>query len=1134
MPTLYALLVGINGYQVKPLHGCINDVKSVEEYLRKFYAEGNSSGLEIKSLTDETPEKPTRQNLINAFDFFSKAKDGDTCLFYYSGHGSYSTAPPEFRQDSGRVQSFVCIDSRLPGGKDLMDKEMSYLIFKTVAAKPKVKFIAITDCCHSGTIVRALEDNSSIVERMISGEDGHTPARAEDYLGFNDSVGDQKAYTEEWIDGRRVIKVAQGANIHLAASMDNQTSKELQIDGVQRGAFTHSMLKTLFAQEGQINYKDLVNRSSVLVKNLVESQDPGISVNGGLSSSEADKIFLSDQLLPNRKFQVYYDRLYGWCINGGPMHAITKGDIVWIEGIGKSMVLNSPMPGVSVIMSKLEFGANENIYKATVQRQPNQAVSFSFVNNISADIRQLITDASVNYKSEFVSIRNDDKNGRYIIRSNDVGEVMITLPGSEKPVFKPVVVNELKSAGEFIERLEIVANWTSLLEFDNVAGELSTDHYEIHVYRSAKPGNYNTAEFTEIDPLTALNDFYYRQANDKWYQPALRLSITNKLQSGELYVNTAYLNFDYSINDDLFTPLQIGPGNTAWLEFIPPNKISTDVVKLKIDQGYQRLGYTSITEYLKLFISTGKAIDITKLKQSGVELAANRGIAAPGAAIGRGTGAEEEELSEMAWQTETIGLHIIKPGNDTILNGGSQANIGAVSLTLPTGLTGSATIGSSASAANKDLAGIPPPHLAAGNSMLAQFDLIAGVRSASASDMLELFDINNRELVSPENPITISFPAQRSYSDDLVLPIGFDKETGLYYPLGHSDENGNIIIETLPEETPSDAAITKRSFLGSIKIYFQKVIGSKLGLGYDYPRLAIATVNSDGKTVYDADENHVKEAVAKATNIALFVHGIIGDTEGMAKCVDTKLDDAGSSLHKQFDLVLSFDYENLNTKIEDTAAALKQRLAKVGFGAGIDKSLTIIAHSMGGLVSRWFIEKLDGHQSVKKLIMLGTPNNGTPWADVRDMAEAFVTFGINGAAFLKPWLFILSAIGKFVKGTQITLQQMDAKTGIFKTLNDGTDPKIPYIIVAGNTQKIVVEYDQTASLVAKLFTKLKKKGAYIALDSLLFKKANDIAVTNESIITLNGSQQWTIQPVVHEVACDHLSYFITVQALSKI
>jgi hypothetical protein len=47
----------------------------------------------------------------------------------------------------------------------------------------------------------------------------------------------------------------------------------------------------------------------------------------------------------------------------------------------------------------------------------------------------------------------------------------------------------------------------------------------------------------------------------------------------------------------------------------------------------------------------------------------------------------------------------------------------------------------------------------------------------------------------------------------------------------------------------------------------------------------------------------------------------------------------------------------------------------------------IVAHSMGGLISRFYIhhlmkESFDGKPVVTHLAMLGTPNMGSPWADI--------------------------------------------------------------------------------------------------------------------------------------------------------
>jgi triacylglycerol esterase/lipase EstA (alpha/beta hydrolase family) len=85
------------------------------------------------------------------------------------------------------------------------------------------------------------------------------------------------------------------------------------------------------------------------------------------------------------------------------------------------------------------------------------------------------------------------------------------------------------------------------------------------------------------------------------------------------------------------------------------------------------------------------------------------------------------------------------------------------------------------------------------------------------------------------------------------------------------------------------------------------------------------------------------------------------------------------SLDRQFDLVLAYDYENLSTPIEQTARTLKSQLAAAGLQQNDNKKLTLLVHSMGGLVSRWFIEREGGNKVVDHLVMCGTPNNGSPF-----------------------------------------------------------------------------------------------------------------------------------------------------------
>jgi hypothetical protein len=119
--------------------------------------------------------------------------------------------------------------------------------------------------------------------------------------------------------------------------------------------------------------------------------------------------------------------------------------------------------------------------------------------------------------------------------------------------------------------------------------------------------------------------------------------------------------------------------------------------------------------------------------------------------------------------------------------------------------------------------------------------------------VLELTDVKNADTINAKNPLIIQLPATRDAAASSVLPLGFDAETGLYFPLGFMDSDNKLRIEQLPSSTASSAAITTKSLGGSIKIYFQKVVGKWLGKASNYPRLAEPYME-DGEVKYYDDK----------------------------------------------------------------------------------------------------------------------------------------------------------------------------------------------------------------------------------------------------------------------------------------
>ncbi|MEM9926475.1 MAG: hypothetical protein AAF915_22435 [Cyanobacteria bacterium P01_D01_bin.50] len=50
---------------------------------------------------------------------------------------------------------------------------------------------------------------------------------------------------------------------------------------------------------------------------------------------------------------------------------------------------------------------------------------------------------------------------------------------------------------------------------------------------------------------------------------------------------------------------------------------------------------------------------------------------------------------------------------------------------------------------------------------------------------------------------------------------------------------------------------------------------------------------------------------------------------------------------------------------------------------------------MGGLISRTFIEEERRNQIVQHLVMLGTPNAGSPWIQIQNWAFTALGIGLN-------------------------------------------------------------------------------------------------------------------------------------------
>ncbi len=387
---------------------------------------------------------------------------------------------------------------------------------------------------------------------------------------------------------------------------------------------------------------------------------------------------------------------------------------------------------------------------------------------------------------------------------------------------------------------------------------------------------------------------------------------------------------------------------------------------------------------------------------------------------------------------------------------------------------------------------------------VAMMSLGAGTRSTlgEEANVIEIRDLHVKDPdVLRHQPIQFELPGTLG-DQEVIFPITFDGEH--YRVLGESvvEESGQVVVNVrefpvgdpavksqVPD--PFDDGEDTRSLGNALKLAFFKVV-----LEEDNLNKLRWNEFMDEETV----EQHldgVKDKVAEAKNILILIHGIIGNTMDIATGLGKANTPDGSELKDAYDLVLSYDYENLNTPISQTGLLFKKALMEAGITRDDDKTVSILAHSMGGLVSRWMIEQEQGYELVDALILAGTPNFGSNFGkieSVRSFSVIVLDLALNFLPNLVPFAATALKILKAPAQVLVTLGEMEPESDFLNKLNASPDPGVPYFIVGGDATL----YETAQEGFGKLMEKLE-----LAVGNLVNPgKKHDIAVELDSIFNV--------------------------------
>ncbi|HHL19251.1 MAG TPA: hypothetical protein ENJ33_05905 [Thiothrix sp.] len=1165
--AIYALLIGINDYagNVPDLSGCHNDVERFSNVLKSRF---NTTTKNIKLLLSSNA---TKANIIAGFKtHLAQAGEGDTVVVYYSGHGSQERAPEVFwdMEPDRQNETIVCHDSRTGAG-DLADKELRFLIAQLAKKKPHI--VVIFDCCHSGGATRGTE---TVLPQAVRLTKPDVQSRAlQNYVFF------EQAEQEGWASDMQ--KLPEGAHIFLSGCQDSELSKELTIEGKQHGVFTHFLCKTLESSASSLSYRNIVSRINQQVQGLVQKQHPQVE---GIEDADVNRLFLGEEIQAVTLSVVA--RNNQWLLNAGEIQGMSVGDQLAIYKDGEETALDSAViTSVTAESSVLTLTDDAlkvaDAYQATIVNQvkPKLAIKIEGDTQGVAIARKVLDSIEKNGDASRL-LKEETVQASYRLIAAD-NRYTISLVIDDKPLFMPVEggYNE-HNAKKVLRQLEHMAKWQHKLELTSFnSSTIADDAVQLVVTHIGE-------EFIDEDM-----EFRYHPSHgsSKWEEPEYTLEL--RLNPEMDHPKPLYCALLYFTPLDGSIQLATNNGNGVWLKAdqtldvdngSPNIQHAKPRVKLfdgKVVQGFvddvvYAQGISEATDILKLIVSETE-FSPSLLEQKGLEVydvtldpqakttttTTTKSVTRGGNALSsmlddamqytntRGIRAKQTTLAN--WTTKSFTMTTIRPLEQVMIPNNKAASLGLGVEIEPHAMTAAIRLESQIEA-NRGLEAIGMGRMATPvalqNSPLTPAYSLAATRSADANlSVIKLDGITDSEKVTAQNPLVLSIDKPLAEGEQ-VLPFAFDGE--FYYPLGHAVAQGNktrILIETLPDaETTvidsadstnsTDGTVTAKSLGGSLKLYFQKVLYSKLRLKKDSVRLAMPVFAADHPQKvmdYNADNEEIKAQVAAAKKIVVFIHGIIGDTESMAGVVNFPMADE-SFIRDHYDVVLCFDYENLSTPIEETARLFKAKLEAVGLAEGHGKHVHIVAHSMGGLVSRWMIEREGGNKLVDKLVMLGTPNNGSPWAGVKDKGIAVVskwaygslTLILNGLTTIPVGGVAVAGMMKLINSMDDTLDQMGENSDFLQQLYQSPDPEIPYYLVAGATQKLMVNVNEEDGMFKKVMTvamQRSKLAAYDFLSDSLFAKQNDVAVNATSMKHIDEARTPALDVV--DIVSDHMSYF---------
>ncbi|MBL9078207.1 MAG: caspase family protein [Planctomycetes bacterium] len=325
-PAALALLVGIPVYapsgrddDFQPLAGPANDVARAERLLRERF------GFTDDQIVTLVGPAATHAAIVGAFHrhLIARAGPSTRVVFWFSGHGS-RVPDAARRDDSARGageqpfdETLVAWDSRQvdpDGGHDVTDDELHSLL----AALRSQDVVVVTDCCHSGGVLRGGAVQPGVRE-VRAGSKALRRERVAAFWPADVMLRDDGDHAD------------LPAVVQLAACGAQQQAGELAVGDSVFGTMTWFLTQALAEADAQTSWAEVAADVRARVAGLGTTPDQRVQIDGA-----GDRAVFGGTGRPVPKgYQVDVRGSRSFVVGAGALHGVAAGaefDLLDLDG----------------------------------------------------------------------------------------------------------------------------------------------------------------------------------------------------------------------------------------------------------------------------------------------------------------------------------------------------------------------------------------------------------------------------------------------------------------------------------------------------------------------------------------------------------------------------------------------------------------------------------------------------------------------------------------------------------------------------------------------------------------------------------------------------------------------------------